>query len=255
MMRAVVCDLDGLLIDSEHWSWQAHNTVLQRLGLPPLALHEVQALVGLDSDAEWRALGRMRAVSIAHAAYRHVQGDEFRRTRDAYHTPMPGVHALLDLLERSGIPVAVASNSRRSSIEEALAALDIARHFTAVISIEDVTHGKPDPEIYRRAVQALAVPPDAAIALEDSSVGVQAARAAGLFVIAVPNALTAQQDFTQAHRQATSLNEVRHWLSTVPLLAEPAASPIRDQLPTSRLGSARPSHTPPDGLGESVGDS
>lgn len=210
----MVVDLDGLLIDSETWSWQAHNEVLQGLHAEPLRLDEVRLLVGLDAGAEWELLGRMRALPVDHSTYAAAQRTAFIALEERSIAPMPGVLELLAVVATRGLRLGLASNSRRSSIHRALDRLDILDRFGAVVSVEDVPHGKPAGDVYALALARLGVAPEAALAIEDSAVGVAAARAAGLYCIAVPNAITEMQDFGHASLRLSSLLEVARLLAT-----------------------------------------
>ena len=96
---------------------------------------------------------------------------------------------------------------------EHLERFGIHEHFDAIVSREDVTRTKPDPELYRMAIQRLSVSPRESIAFEDSTNGIRAAKAAELFCVAVPNPLTADLDLSEADLQlpsleATSLSEL-----------------------------------------------
>lgn len=216
MTCGAVFDLDGLLIDSERWSWHAHNAVLESVGLAPFSMQEVRTLVGLDSIEEWPAIARMREVQLSREDYNQAQGAAFGRLRDALISPMPGAVSLVEMLCEAGLLLGVASNSPRSSVEAALARLQVRHAFTATACIDDVSAGKPDPEVYRLALQIMGCTSDMAFALEDSAVGVHAASAAGLFVIAVPNELTRALDFSRADVILPDLVAVRDWLVSTP---------------------------------------
>jgi HAD superfamily hydrolase (TIGR01509 family) len=101
--------------------------------------------------------------------------------------PTAGLFALLARLERRGLPRAVATSSRRAYAATLLERHGLAGHFAFVLSGEDVTRGKPDPEIYLTAAARFGVPPGRMLVLEDSAAGVAAAKAAGALVVAVPH--------------------------------------------------------------------
>src|SRR5262245_57688077 len=94
-LRGVILDMDGLLIDSELWSWQAHNEALAAYDLPPLSLEEVRRLVGLDGDDEWVTLREIRALPDVRSAYYRASRAAFVALRSRSLAPMPGVHDLL----------------------------------------------------------------------------------------------------------------------------------------------------------------
>ena len=99
---------------------------------------------------------------------------------------MPGLKELLDALERAGIPKAIGTSSSRELVAACLRPFDLERRFQFVLAAEDISHSKPDPEIYLTAARRFAVPPAEMLVLEDSHNGCLAAAAAGAFVVAVP---------------------------------------------------------------------
>lgn len=118
----------------------------------------------------------------------------------------PGAVALVHELRELGIPIAVASNSTRDLVDLALASAGLAASFDAIVSSSEVDHPKPAPDIYLRACELLGVPPSEAVALEDSSSGVAAAKAAGLACIAVPQ--FAETDVSAADEIVDSLEDL-----------------------------------------------
>jgi HAD superfamily hydrolase (TIGR01509 family) len=123
-----------------------------------------------------------RAVEQAHA-------------RIVAQPPLPGVLDTLRAARRLGLRLAVASSSPHRWVDGHLARLGLTDFFEAVKCSDDVARTKPEPELYLSALDALGVSPLEAIALEDSPNGVKAARRAGLFVVAIPNPVTAQLTF------------------------------------------------------------
>lgn len=182
---AVVFDLDGLLLDTEPGWRRAEAELLRRHGA-----------VYTRADAEASLGTPVEAVVARYAARLGLDGDGRTRlfaelmelARDEYTRPIPiraGARKLLSALE-GRVPLGVASNTARELVELALNGSGLGAFFTAVVSAEDVAHPKPAPDIYLEACRRLGVEPASAVALEDSAVGVAAARAAGLMVIGVP---------------------------------------------------------------------
>ena len=101
--------------------------------------------------------------------------------------PTPGLFVLLDRLGRRRLPLAVATSSRRAYAERLLNHHRLLDRFRFVLSAEDVSQGKPDPEIYTRAIERFGVPAEFVMVLEDSPAGVASAREAGAFVVGVPH--------------------------------------------------------------------
>jgi HAD superfamily hydrolase (TIGR01509 family) len=212
-LRGLVVDLDGLLIDSETWSWQAHDIALTKFGLTGLRLDEIRTLVGLDADDEWAAVVSMRPLSAPRAAYFAEHREAFIALRDRGLAPLPGVRELLGVVSEKGWRLGLASNSALPSITAALVGVGIREHFGAVASSDEVPRGKPDPSVYQLAMKRLELLPGQAAALEDSPAGLRAAREAGMFCIAVPSEITAALDFSAAHIQFASLRDAAAWLA------------------------------------------
>ncbi len=130
-----------------------------------------------------------------------------RRSRaTALQQLLPGVIEYLVAARQLGLKTAVASSSTRKWVMDHLNRFGIGGHFDAIVCREDVKRTKPDPDLYLTALRRLGVQPDEAIAFEDSTNGIHAAKAAGLFCVAVPNLLTADLDLTKADLRLLSLD-------------------------------------------------
>jgi beta-phosphoglucomutase family hydrolase len=203
--RAVIFDMDGVLIDSEPMQLAAYNVVL---GSYAVQLSE-------EDFMRW-CVGR-RSPDIVAFLRKHFQLPEsvdhlLSAKSRAYASllrenmrPTPGLLPLLDHLARWGYRLAVASSSSVADIEEILAGLGVRKHFQSIVSGEEVSHGKPAPDIFLEAAQRLTVPPEECVVIEDSQNGVEAAVQAGMYCIAVPNRFTAAQDFSRAHMRVPDL--------------------------------------------------
>jgi HAD superfamily hydrolase (TIGR01509 family) len=185
--HAVIFDMDGVLIDSgahHRASWVA---MLGELGMaaPPQfwrltigrpAVEAVPLLVG-------RAMTPAEARQLARRKHEH-----YVRFSQAGLPAVAGVATFLEDLVRRDVPRAVATSARRDDTTRHLGSLGLARYFDVVIAADDVVNGKPNPEVYLRAAQGLARPPDRCVVFEDAVVGVTAARRAGMRVIGVATA-------------------------------------------------------------------
>jgi HAD superfamily hydrolase (TIGR01509 family) len=186
--RAVVFDCDGLLIDSEvRWAVAERRVVEGHGGawLPELR----EQMVGGSGDhtarciAEWVGLpetavpGILREVYEGYLAVLDELGVE----------PMAGAHAVVSAIA-GRLPIAVASNTQEATVRATLAASGLPAVFDLVFTPDQGRRAKPAPDVYLAACEALGVAPEEAVAFEDSAPGAAAARAAGMFVIAVPSA-------------------------------------------------------------------
>lgn len=207
MIRAVICDLDGLLFDSERRTRSAWQSAMRSLG------HE------LDDVFYTTLIGRKIAISEGMVAERFaVDVAMFReRWRAEHHElvasgpvpPCPGALELITWLEERSIPRAIATSSIRSDAERTLG--PALTRFNAIVTGDQVTRGKPDPEIYLRAAHALGIDPSACAALEDSEPGIAAAHAAGMRAMMVPDLKHPSDEVRAiAHGIYPSLIEARH---------------------------------------------
>jgi HAD superfamily hydrolase (TIGR01509 family) len=201
VIRALIFDFDGLVIDTETPLIDAWAAIHQRAG-HAYSRSGALGLVGhVDVDFDpWTAFGA--------AADRAALDTEHRRlTREltARQPILPGVLAYLEEGRRRGLKLAVASNSGHNHVERHLTRLGLHPFFDFIACREDIAAGKPAPEIYQLVTRKLALAPAEAVAFEDSRAGTVAARNAGVWTVAVPNPSTRHHDFSAAHRVVPSL--------------------------------------------------
>ena len=122
-------------------------------------------------------------------------------------TPMPGLYELVEKCKIAGLAMAVASSSVLDDVRAIVQALRLEGAFSALVSGNDVSRGKPDPEIFLETARRMNVEPRDCVVLEDTAHGVQAARRAGMLCVAVPNNFTEDHDFSQADMIVKSLAE------------------------------------------------
>ena len=201
MISALVFDFDGLIVDTETPLVEAWVELHAEHGLPcDLAkAHGVVGHVGINFDP-WSAFPRGQDRVELEREYR-------RRTRLYTNRQpiLPGVRALLDEARNRGLGLAVASNSDHTHVEHHLDRLALRPYFAAILCIDDVSAGKPAPDVYLAALKALDADAAASVAFEDSVPGHVAAKRAGLNCVVVPNPSTAHFDFPQADLRLPSL--------------------------------------------------
>jgi len=186
VIEAVVFDLDGLLLDSEEvWDAVREDYVRERGGRYDA---EVQrALMGMSS-VEWsRYLHEHAGVSDEPD---EIDAEVVRRMLAAYREHLPLVPGAVESVERlaARYPLGLASSSNRPLIAEVLDLSGLAPYFRATVSSEEVAHGKPAPDVYLEAARRLGAAPERCAAIEDSHAGIRSAHAAGMRVVAIPNA-------------------------------------------------------------------
>ena len=188
-VAGVVFDLDGVLIDSESANVESARQALAAFGvrMEPMA---VECIVGRHPrDYLPELIESHGLTAVAPARLAAVQEQTWRRL--AGRVPvMPGATRVVRHLAEAGFELAVATSSGADTARAALEALDLAAHFEVLLTLDDVRHAKPDPEIYRLAAERLALPSDRLAAIEDSPHGIAAARGAGLHCIALAGAWT-----------------------------------------------------------------
>jgi HAD superfamily hydrolase (TIGR01509 family) len=203
--EAVIFDNDGLLLDSESvWS-RGEQHLFESRGLEFTIDHK-RELVGTSAEIAAGIL-EQRLGEPGHAAEIMAELDELVMAELANGVDaMVGARELVTELRRSGIPLALVSNSPRAFIELALRTVEMADVFDVVVSAHEVAAPKPDPEPYLEACRRLGVEPGLrVIALEDSPTGVASARAAGLTVIGVPS--IPGVELPEAHHAGASLED------------------------------------------------
>ena len=121
--------------------------------------------------------------------------------------PQPGVRALLEICSQRGLPKAVASSSLHQWVDLKLEAIGLVGAFDLVLGGDDVTRGKPEPDIYLKAAAGLGLPPEQCIAIEDSPIGIAAAVGSGAYTIAVRTEYTRNLDVSQAHTILETLED------------------------------------------------
>jgi putative hydrolase of the HAD superfamily len=202
--RALVFDFDGLIADSEVL-WLAVLTELYKSFSQELPRDRyVESIGGTLHDFDPFEDLASRCGTIGAAELEH-RGESLFRTWMAYEAPLPGVRRLVADAKRRGLPLAVASSSRATSVVPHLQQFGLRDAFDAVVTGDDVTRTKPAPDLYLLAARRLGVDPSAVVAFEDSGRGVRAAKAAGAFCVAVPHVLSRSHDFAAADRRLDSL--------------------------------------------------
>lgn len=185
MIRAVLWDMDGTLVDSAEFHWQAWRDTMAREG-HPITREQFLASFGQRNDSILRNWLGTKATPEAIQRIGDAKEALYRQhVREQGIQPLPGVSEWLQRLHQQGWRQAIASAAPCKNVETILEALHSADCFEAIVSAEDVHRGKPDPEVFLVAAQKLAVPPKQCIVVEDALHGVEAAQAAGMKCIGV----------------------------------------------------------------------
>jgi beta-phosphoglucomutase len=183
-LRAVIFDMDGVVIDSHPAHRKAWHTFLRTLDRDVCDKELDYILDGRKREDILRHfLGNLSPEQLHHYG---KQKDAFFRKQTCHVRTMPGLLDFLEQLRKRDIPLAIATSASERRTHRTLKRLRLCHYFSAVITANDVVTSKPDPAIYRLACQSLAVTPNDAVAVEDAFSGVQAAKAAGLHCVGIP---------------------------------------------------------------------
>jgi HAD superfamily hydrolase (TIGR01509 family) len=186
VIDAVVFDLDGVIIDSEElWDEVRESLARQRGGRWS---EQAQADMMGMSSTEWSRY--MHEVVGLPEPPEEINREVVRNMLDRYSERLPLIDGAVDAVMRLAArwPLGLASSSNRELIDLALELLGVKHLFAATVSSEEVARGKPAPDVYLEAARRLEVDPARAAAFEDSHNGILSAKAAGMRVVAIPNA-------------------------------------------------------------------
>jgi HAD superfamily hydrolase (TIGR01509 family) len=185
VIEAVVFDLDGVILDSEH-VWDAAREALARERGGRWHENAQRDMMGMSS-VEWSRY--MHDVIGLPEPPEEINEEVVSRLEAIYREELPLIRGGPEAVERLAAewPLGLASSSNRPIIDLVLELSGLARHFRATVSSEEVARGKPAPDVYLETARRLAVPAGRCTAVEDSENGIRSAKAAGMRVIAVPN--------------------------------------------------------------------
>lgn len=210
MIRGIIFDFDGLIIDTELPDLQSWQEIYRQYGVT-LSLATWLPFIGMGTSSRIfhphdhleAQLGRTlnREEIRAKRRQRYIELVEAQPL-------LPGVEALLAEGKQRNLQLAVASSSSREWVVGHLAKRGLDTQFDCIVCGDEVAHTKPFPDVYQTVLTKLSIQANQAIALEDSPNGVQAAKRAGIYCVAIPNPLTRQFSFEEADLRLNSLVEL-----------------------------------------------
>jgi HAD superfamily hydrolase (TIGR01509 family) len=206
--RAVVFDMDGLMFNTEDVYWRVGTELLRRRGRR-FSRELSDAMMGRPPQTCFKVMIRWHSLEESWQELAAESEEIFLGLLDRHLAPMPGLMELLAALEKAGISKAIGTSSSRRSLEAILSRFAMQPRFEFTLTAEDITRGKPDPEIYLKAAARFGIPPRQILVLEDSQTGCRAAAAAGAMVVAVPGPHSISQDFSAAGLALSSLADRR----------------------------------------------
>jgi HAD superfamily hydrolase (TIGR01509 family) len=200
MKKLVIFDMDGVLLNSEPLYRNTNRAVFKELGAD-ITPEEQESFTGAGATRLWTFVknragaGQSVEELIALAAER-----KYQQLSQAELTPTEGITEVLKHLKHNGHLLAIASSGLKRNISVILHKLDMEQYFDLIVSGDEIPNGKPDPDIFLAAASYLNMPPSACIVVEDSTNGVAAAKAAGMYCIGYRNPGSGNQDLSKADR-------------------------------------------------------
>ena len=185
-IKAVLFDMDGVLIDAKEWHFEALNKALDLFGMPISRVDHLTTYDGLPTRKKLDMLSRERC--LPRELHEFLNEMKQRHTMEIVHTrckPLFQQELALSTLRAQGYKIAVCSNSVRHSVETMMHYAGLEPYLDYIISNEDVAKGKPDPEMYLNAMSRFGLEPEECLIVEDNEHGIQAAKASGAHLLVV----------------------------------------------------------------------
>jgi beta-phosphoglucomutase family hydrolase len=197
MIRAVIFDMDGVIVESEHLHIKAEQQTMLKYGVR-ISAEELHTYTGTTAEFMFTELIKKYKLNTTFERVFDEKEEFMFKLLEKETRPTKGVIELLKKLKRKGIKLGIASSSHRKLIEYILRRLNIVRLFDFVVSAEDIANSKPNPEIFLRSARGLRVEPVECLVVEDAKLGVEAAKNAGMRVVGYRNPNSGDQDLSRA---------------------------------------------------------
>lgn len=208
-IKALIFDFDGLILDTESPDFNSWDMLYKRYG-ERYSFEHWLTILGGDAESDFNPAKTLIALTGTEKNVKtlHEEAWEIKKDLLAIEKPLPGVLDVLEAAEKMGLKKAIASSSPLSWVEPNLRAHDLFERFDAVITADDVEKTKPAPDLFLKAAETLGALPEEAVVFEDSLNGVKAANRAGIFVVAIPNPMVRELDYSHADMRLYSMEEM-----------------------------------------------
>lgn len=195
-MKAVIFDMDGVIIDSEPLHQKVEEELLEDLG-GTMTASDKEAFVGTTDYHMWSTM--KERFDLSQSVEEMIASKKDRFLSQIHNIFLvDGFKEVLSQLKEEGYLIALASSNNRRAVDQIVKQFDLAKDFELTMSGEDVTHGKPHPEIFLKTAEAIGVAPANCLVIEDAKNGVEAAKAAGMKCIGLDNPNSGPQDLSEA---------------------------------------------------------
>ena len=189
--RAVIFDIDGTIVDNMHLHAEAFAVFAERHGLPPLTQEDRARLDGRRNSEIFPILFKRDVPRDEWQAYEGEKEGLYRELSKGRLSPMKGLRLLIDRLKAEAIPVALATSAPEPNVTHTLAELGLADEFPVIVRGDEVARGKPAPDVFIEAARRLGVEAAGCVVFEDAPMGIEAAQAAGMRVVALTTSFQA----------------------------------------------------------------
>jgi len=214
IIKAVIFDMDGVLIDSEPVYFQAEKELFRSLDLKITSeIHD--SFVGMSMVSIWEIIKKSYYLkpSIEELAEKHKQImiKGFAELSDPQ--PINGIIPFLDFLKSSNIQITLASSSCRELVDLVIERTGIKKYFDLTVSGDEILRGKPEPDIFLKVLEERHIQDDEALIIEDSANGIKAAHKAGIFAVGFQNPNSGNQDLGEANLIINQISELHKKLN------------------------------------------
>ena len=209
MAKAVIFDMDGVIIDSEPIHSKAKMDTFQHFGIPFEENELIHYMGRTSKDLFSEALEKYPMAGLNPEIMMKYKHDRYLEiiSEDVTLQPIEGIHELLAKLYEKNISIGLASSTGKNLICLVLERFGLRKYFKAIVSGAELPKSKPNPAIYLLAAETLGVKPACCTVIEDAASGITAAKAAGMYCIAYHNVHSGKQDLSKADRVVESLLE------------------------------------------------
>lgn len=183
--RAVIFDIDGTIVDNMHLHAEAFGVFAERHGLPPLTQADRARLDGRRNSEIFPILFNRDVSREEWQAYEQEKESLYREISKGRLTPMKGLASLIAQLRTELIPMALATSAPKPNVTHTLAELNLTGAFPVIVRGDEVARGKPAPDVFLEAARRLGMPAADCLVFEDAPMGIEAAHAAGMRVVAL----------------------------------------------------------------------